>query len=173
MYDAGLHQRLLDRGNRFREALQSVDRSDQDVVNAACLEFADDSQPELGASGLLDPGPEHVLCAVVRCFRPARHNRLVLDQSSSRILTRIRSGRSRGAAGLCHSRTSSSTASLLNHETHAEPRSHLLYFVNACSFAKRLKTLKGLILYEFKCRTWTNVPNRFTLKSALDAKTKL
>lgn len=55
------------------------------------------------------------------------------------------------------------TVKRFHYETHAELRSHLSDFVNAYKIAKRLKTLKGLILFEFICGTWTKEPERFTL----------
>jgi hypothetical protein len=49
------------------------------------------------------------------------------------------------------------------HQTHDQLRQHLDQFVAAYNFACRLKTLKGLTLYEFICKTWTKEPQRFTL----------
>lgn len=49
------------------------------------------------------------------------------------------------------------------YETHDQLRRHLVDFISAYNFAKRLKTLKGLTPYEFICKTWTNQPARFTL----------
>ena len=49
------------------------------------------------------------------------------------------------------------------YETHAELRRHLVDFVAAYNFARRLKTLKGLTPYEFICKLWTKEPERFTL----------
>ena len=40
-------------------------------------------------------------------------------------------------------------------EPHDELRSHLADFVSADNFAKRPKTLKALIPYEFICKAWT------------------
>jgi len=50
------------------------------------------------------------------------------------------------------------------YETHAELRSHLADFVTAYHFARRLKTLKGLMPYEFICKLWSKEPERFILK---------
>ena len=49
------------------------------------------------------------------------------------------------------------------YETHDQLRSHLVDFVTAYSFARRLKTLKGLTPYEFICKCWTKEPDRFIL----------
>jgi transposase InsO family protein len=46
---------------------------------------------------------------------------------------------------------------------HDELRTHLRDFVDAYNFARRLKTLKGLIPYEFIGKAWTSQPHRFTI----------
>src|SRR4051812_22418594 len=48
------------------------------------------------------------------------------------------------------------------YETHDQLRGHLANSVAAYNFAKRLKTLQGLTLYEFICKCWTKEPQRFT-----------
>jgi hypothetical protein len=42
-------------------------------------------------------------------------------------------------------------------------RSHLADFISAYNFARRLKTLKGLMPYEHICQAWTKQPDRFIL----------
>jgi hypothetical protein len=49
------------------------------------------------------------------------------------------------------------------YETHEHLRQHLIDFVNAYNFARRLKTLKGLTPYEYICSLWTKEPQRFKL----------
>ena len=44
-----------DGGDRLRKALQPVNDSDENVLDAAVLEFVDHTQPELGAFRGLDP----------------------------------------------------------------------------------------------------------------------
>jgi hypothetical protein len=41
-------------------------------------------------------------------------------------------------------------------------RSHLCDFVNAYNFARGLKTLKGLTLYEVICKQWISQSERYT-----------
>ncbi len=48
-----------------------------------------------------------------------------------------------------------------HYETHQQLREHLEAFLNACNFAKRLKTLKGLTPYEHICKAWADQPTRF------------
>jgi transposase InsO family protein len=40
-------------------------------------------------------------------------------------------------------------------------RDHLAAFLDAYNFAKRLKTLQGLTLFEAICKAWTDDPERF------------
>jgi transposase InsO family protein len=49
------------------------------------------------------------------------------------------------------------------YETHDQLRSHLVDFVAAYNFGRRLKTLSGLTPYEYICRAWTKQPDRFIL----------
>ena len=61
MNNAGLH---VVSGNTVpiaSEALEPVDHGDQDVIDAAGFQFIHDLEPELGAFGLLDPQPQHLL----------------------------------------------------------------------------------------------------------------
>jgi transposase InsO family protein len=50
-----------------------------------------------------------------------------------------------------------------HYESHDQLRQHLSDFVTAYTFARRLKTLKGLTPYEFICKRWTLEPERFRL----------
>jgi transposase InsO family protein len=49
------------------------------------------------------------------------------------------------------------------YETRQHLQQHLLDFVAAYNFARRLKTLKGLTPYEYICKIWTAEPQRFIL----------
>jgi len=42
-------------------------------------------------------------------------------------------------------------------------KQHLQAFLNAYNFAKQLKTLQGLTLYEFILNCWTNHPEKFKI----------
>jgi transposase InsO family protein len=50
-----------------------------------------------------------------------------------------------------------------HYETHDHLRAHLRTFLEAYNFAKRLKSLKGLTVFEFISRKWTSEPHRFKL----------
>lgn len=47
------------------------------------------------------------------------------------------------------------------YDSHQQLRGHRLTFLQAYNFAKRLKTLKGLIPYEYSCQQWQQHPDRF------------
>ncbi|MCB8884153.1 IS3 family transposase, partial [Acidisoma cellulosilytica] len=47
------------------------------------------------------------------------------------------------------------------YQSHDQLRRHLMDFVSAYNFARRLKTLRGLTPHQFICKTWTNEPERF------------
>jgi transposase InsO family protein len=49
------------------------------------------------------------------------------------------------------------------YDTHNQLKAHLNDFLKAYNFARRLKTLKGLTPYEYLCKLWTQIPDRFTL----------
>lgn len=50
-----------------------------------------------------------------------------------------------------------------HYATHDQLKEHLQNFVDAYNFAKRLKTLKGMTVYEFISMKWTTEPNRFKI----------
>lgn len=48
-----------------------------------------------------------------------------------------------------------------HYQSHERLRQHLATFLNAYNFGKRLKTLKGLTVFEFINEKWTSEPERF------------
>ena len=86
-HDAGLDDGCrVNRADRLGEALEAVDHGDENVVDAARLEFVDGLEPELGALARLDLEPENLLA--IRVERERDVDGLVPDRASSRILTR-------------------------------------------------------------------------------------
>lgn len=55
------------------------------------------------------------------------------------------------------------TVQRYHYDTHEQLRRHLIDFIAAYNFARRLKTLHGLTPYEHICKIWTNQPDRFVL----------
>lgn len=52
-----------------------------------------------------------------------------------------------------------------HYDDHEQFRANLANFLTACSFGRRLKTLKGLTPYEFICKQSATEPEWFTLNS--------
>ena len=50
-----------------------------------------------------------------------------------------------------------------HYDRHEQLKTHLSDFINACNYARRLKTLKGLTPYEFIVKAWTKEPEQFKL----------
>ena len=50
-----------------------------------------------------------------------------------------------------------------HYDSNDQLRSHLDDFLDACNFARRLKTLGGLTPYEYICKIWTSEPDLFIL----------
>ena len=55
------------------------------------------------------------------------------------------------------------TVQRFHYDSHDQLQIHLLDFIAAYNFARRLKTLNGLTPYEYICKCWQNDPHRFTL----------
>lgn len=55
------------------------------------------------------------------------------------------------------------TVQRYHYGTHAQFKAHVHSFLMAYNFAKRLRALRGLALYEHICKVWTTPPNRFRL----------
>ena len=55
------------------------------------------------------------------------------------------------------------TVKRYHYGSHDELGRHLRLFLDAYSYGRRLKTLRGLTPYEFVCETWTEQPARFRL----------
>ncbi|CAO4139987.1 IS481 family transposase ISMdi4 [Methylorubrum aminovorans] len=55
------------------------------------------------------------------------------------------------------------TVNCYHYVSHDELRHHLQLLFEAYNYGRRLKTLRGLTLYEFICQAWTKQPSRFRL----------
>lgn len=55
------------------------------------------------------------------------------------------------------------TVKRYHYENHDQLRTHLIDFLDAYNYARRLKTLSGLTPYEYICKIWTSEPDRFIL----------
>jgi transposase InsO family protein len=55
------------------------------------------------------------------------------------------------------------TVQRYHYDNHEQLQRHLIDFITAYNFARRLKTLHGLTPYEHICKVWTKQPDRFVL----------
>ncbi len=53
------------------------------------------------------------------------------------------------------------TVKRYHYDTHRQLEDHLVAFLDACNFAKRMKTLRGLTPYGMICEAWADEPDRF------------
>jgi len=54
------------------------------------------------------------------------------------------------------------TVQRYRHDSHRHFEAHLVVFVSAYNFGRRLKTLKDLTYYKFICKTWIKELERFS-----------
>ncbi|SEO13829.1 hypothetical protein SAMN05216227_105122 [Pseudorhodobacter antarcticus] len=57
------------------------------------------------------------------------------------------------------------TVKRFHYHSHDPLRTHLIDFMAAYNFARRLKSLNGLTPYEYICKNWTSEPEQFTLNA--------
>jgi hypothetical protein len=55
------------------------------------------------------------------------------------------------------------TVKRYHYDSHNQLRQHLLLFIDAYNYGRRLKTLRGLTPYEYVARIWTDDPARFKI----------
>lgn len=55
------------------------------------------------------------------------------------------------------------TVKRFHYDNHDQFSAHLTDFMAACNFARRLKTLRKLTLYEYICKIWASEPDRFVI----------
>ncbi|MFB8341964.1 IS481 family transposase [Brucella cytisi] len=55
------------------------------------------------------------------------------------------------------------TVKRFHYDNHEQLRRHMIDFINAYNFGRRLKRLRGLTPYEFVCKIWTTEPERFMI----------
>jgi transposase InsO family protein len=78
-------------------------------------------------------------------------------------LTKIKHPWTNGQVERMNRTIKEATVKRYHYDSHEQFKSHLVDFINAYNFGKRLKTLKGLTPYEYICKVWTNEPERFKL----------
>jgi hypothetical protein len=77
-------------------------------------------------------------------------------------LTKIKHSWTNGQVERMNRTIKEATVKRYRYDRHEQLENHLVDFINAYNYGRRLKTLKGLTPYEFICKIWTTEPERFT-----------
>lgn len=93
--------------------------------------------------------PEHIFDRVCR------------ENKIEHRLTKINHPWTNGQVERMNRTLKEATVKRYHYASHDQLREHLQTFVNAYNFAKRLKTLKGLTVFEYVKKCWTEQPKRF------------
>ena len=96
-------------------------------------------------------------------FRGHPFDRLCLRHGLEHRLTKPNHPWTNGQVERMNRTIKEATVQRYHYDTHGQLRTHLNDFIAAYNFAKRLKTLHGLTVYEFICKSWQKEPDRFTL----------
>jgi transposase InsO family protein len=76
-------------------------------------------------------------------------------------LTKIKHPWTNGQVERMNQTIKEATVKRYHFDRHDELERHLVDFIDAYNYGRRLKTLKGLTPYEYICKIWTAEPNRF------------
>lgn len=85
------------------------------------------------------------------------------DNQIEHRLTQVKHPWTNGQVERMNRTIKEATVNRFHYDDHDQLRQHLVNFISAYNFGRRLKTLKGLTPYEFICKQWTIEPKRFTL----------
>ena len=103
-------------------------------------------------------------------FTERKGNSLALEHIFDRVcreneiehrLTKINHPWTNGQVERMNRTLKEATVKRYHYSSHEQLRQHLQTFVDAYNFAKRLKTLKGLTVFEYVNKCWTEQPKRF------------
>jgi transposase InsO family protein len=78
-------------------------------------------------------------------------------------LTKIKHPWTNGQVERMNRTIKEATVKRYHYDRHDQLETHLSDFINAYNYGRRLKTLKGLIPFEYISKIWTEDPNRFKL----------
>ena len=79
------------------------------------------------------------------------------------LLTKVKHRWTNGQVERMNRTIKEATVKRYHYDSHQQFEAHLVDFVSAYNFARRLKILKGLTPYEFICKAWTTEPQRFRI----------
>ena len=78
-------------------------------------------------------------------------------------LTKIKHPWTNGQVERMNRTIKEATVKRYHYDSHAQLTAHLHDFVDAYTYGRRLKTLRGLTPYEYICKIWATEPGRFKL----------
>ena len=90
-------------------------------------------------------------------------NRICLDNDIDHRMTKPNHPWTNGQVERMNRTIKEATVKRYYYDSHDQLRQHLMDFIDAYNFARRLKTLKGQTPYEYICSSWTSEPDRFII----------
>lgn len=90
-------------------------------------------------------------------------DRVCIEHDIEHRLTKVNHPWTNGQVERMNRTLKEATVKRYHYENHQQLREHLLNFLNAYNFAKRLKTLHGLTPYEHIIKCWQKEPERFKI----------
>lgn len=90
-------------------------------------------------------------------------DRVCHENETEHRLTKVKHPWTNGQVERMNRTIKDATVKTYYYQSHDELKKHLHAFLMAYNFAKRLKALKGLTVYEYICKIWTTEPERFTI----------
>lgn len=88
-------------------------------------------------------------------------DRVCLENNIEHRLTKVNHPWTNGQVERMNRTLKEATVKRYHYSSHEQLREHLKTFVDAYNFAKRLKTLKGLTVFEYVNKCWTEKPKQF------------
>jgi transposase InsO family protein len=88
-------------------------------------------------------------------------DRVCHENETEHKLTKVQHPWTNGQVERMNRTIKGATVKKYYYQSHHELKQHLQTFLMAYNFAKRLKALKGLTVYEYICKIWTKEPERF------------
>ena len=131
----------------FLQALvQAVPYRIHTVLTDNCIQFGDAIQNRSGPTAR---------------YRVHMFDRVCLENGIEHRFTKPNHPWTNGQVERMNRTLKEATVRRYHYSTHQQLRAHLMAFLDAYNFAKRLKTLAGLTPYEAICKAWTLEPDRF------------
>ncbi len=93
-------------------------------------------------------------------------DRVCRENDIDHRLTKVKHPWTNGQVERMNRTLKEATIKRYHYTSHQQLKEHLQTFIDAYNFAKRLKTLKGLTVFEFVNKCWTEEPNRFNINPA-------